>query len=170
MKNLIKEQLQNGDVLHCSSNGFLGRCIKFLTRSKINHTATILKIDNEVFISDSQKNGTNIKTLENWISVYEYDYKIHRYNFGSPVWGKTFRYRALSKVGVTPYDIPSLLLWQPLFLFTGKWYGRTEEKAEKRMYCSEYVAWCHKIPEWWEMNPDKLFKTLTETGNFTLIE
>lgn len=170
MKQLIKENLCHGDVLHCSSNGILGRCIKFLTRSKINHSALVIKIDDEVFICDSQKNGTNLKTLENWVKAYNYDYKIHRYKFNNPIWGRKIRIRALSKIGVTGYDFTSLVFWQPLYLLTGKWFGRTKEKAEKRMYCSEFVAWVHSIGFWWEENPDSLFKTLDQLGTFDLIE
>lgn len=165
---LSKQTLSHGDILHCSSNGFLGRCIKFVTRSTINHTAIVLLIDGEVFISDSQQNGTNLKTLENWNNAYNYQYKIHRYKFNSEKWGRSLRVRALSKIGITGYDFASLLIWQPIYLLTRKWYGRKEGKAEKRMYCSEYVGYCHDIPEFWKHNPDELFKVLSETGFYEL--
>jgi hypothetical protein len=166
--NLPKEKLQNGDILCCTSYGWLGKQIKRFTKSTTNHTALVIKVSNVLMVIDSQKHGTNPKTFENWLAEYGYDYKVFRYRYHNVNWGKAIRGRALAKSGVTGYDFKSLLLWQPLYLITGKWHGRSKEEAEKRMYCSEFVAWVHELPNWWTMSPECV-KKFCENSNFYVL-
>lgn len=167
--NLPKEKLVNGDILVCSSNGWLGKQIKRFTKSTTNHTALVINVSGVLMVIDSQKNGTNPKTFENWLSKYAYDYKVFRYHYGNADWGREIRKRALSKSGVTGYDFASLLLWQPWYLLTGKWKGRTKEQAEKRMYCSEFVAWVHEFPNWWTFSPGAVQDFCEKSIYFILI-
>lgn len=161
--------LKHGDILHCRSNGVLGRIIRKITSSDFNHSATVIKIDGEIFVSGSQSNGTNLKTFENWMHKYNYEFVVSRYKHTTQNWGKNYRKRALSVVGVTGYDYASLILWQPIFMLTKKWKGRKAEKAAKRMYCSEYVAFCHNIPNWFEMNPGMLYDFCLKSKHFDTI-
>lgn len=158
--------LQNGDILHCRSKGVLGKAIRLVSRGEFNHSAIVIKIGRQVFVADSQNNGTNLKTIEVWKKEYNYSYVIHRYIHANKDWGANFRNRALSKTGVTGYDFASLILWQPILLLTGKWFGKKGEKADKRQYCSEYVAWCHEVPNPWEMSPKKLFEWFEGSENY----
>lgn len=63
--------------------------------------------------------------------------------------------RANSKLGRTGYDFSGLLFHQLILQLFGVWIGRKGEKAGKKMYCYEYVAWIYEeyFPEWWSINP-----------------
>lgn len=153
-------KLLTGDVLHCTSNGVLGKSIRTLTKSEFNHTAFVIVIEDITFVIEAQGNGVNLKTYDSWIKEYNYSYILHRYKYHNAEYGKFVRARALSKTGVTGYDIGSLTVFQPVYLLTNKWIGRTKEDAENRFYCSEFVAWVIGIEEFWKYNPDMLYKLL----------
>jgi len=163
---LRSQDLKMGDVLHCTSHGWLGRIIQKLTKSRINHTALVIEVWGEIFIIDAQKDGTNLRSLDNWNKMFSYKYKIHR----PKKFNEDLRNRAVSKIGATPYDFVSLILWQPIYILTGIWKGHTRSHAEDRMYCSEYVSWVYNLPNWWELSPNAVFETLSKDKNFTLIE
>ena len=160
MIKLEEIKLQHGDVLHCTSKSWLARTIQKMTKSHINHTSLMLEIDGAMYVIDAQKNGVNLKTLENWLENFKYTYVLHRKRKPTTQWNKGISIRALSKVGVTPYDFASLLIWQPIYILTGKWKGRTEDRADDRFYCSEYVAWVLGLENWWECSPDLVYKAL----------
>jgi len=166
MEILQKSELKSGDVLHCTSNGVLGRLIQKFTKSRINHTALVIEIWSELFIIDSQKDGTNPRPFYEWVMKYNYKYKIHR----PTVFTKDEKFKAVSKWGHTPYDFASLLIWQPIYILTGKWHGRKEPRADGRMYCSEYVAWVFDLNHWWKLSPQAVFDSMVESGKFELIE
>lgn len=167
---ITKEKIQNGDILVCSSNGWLGRQIKRFTRSDVNHVAMAIKVGGVLMVIDSQKDGTNPKTYENWLKKYGYDFKVFRYTWANPQWGKSIREKALSKSGVTGYDFIALLWHQPRYLLTGKWKGKKGDDAARRMYCSEFVAWCHSLPNWWEMSPADVLRFCQNSENYIHIK
>lgn len=166
METLRKSELKSGDVLHCTSNGLLGKLIQKFTKSRINHTALVIEVWGELFIIDSQKDGTNPRPFQEWVMKYDYKYKIHRpLNFSNRT-----KYMAVSKWGHTPYDFASLFIWQPIYILTGRWHGRKEPRADGRMYCSEYVSWVFELPNWWRLSPQAAFDTMIKSGKFELIE
>jgi hypothetical protein len=161
-----KPQLKSGDVLHCTSNGVLGKLIQKFTKSKINHTALVIEVWGELFICDSQIDGTNLRPFEEWVKKYNYTYSISR----PLAFPDYYRERAMSKIGHTPYDLKSLFITQPIYQLTGKWVGRPEERADTKMYCSEYVSWVFNLPEWWKNSPQKVFEILSNSDVFYFIE
>jgi hypothetical protein len=64
--------------------------------------------------------------------------------------------RANDKLG-TRYDISSLVIHQVIYRTLGIWIGRTMEQAEKKMVCSEYVAWCFRLHNWWTYSAAEIF-------------
>jgi len=161
MKNLNNVELREGDILHCMSNGWLAKLIKFFTRSKINHTALVLNIYGKLFIVDSQIKGTNPRPLIEWAKKYNYTYEISRpknFSIGH-------KKLAISAFGHTPYDFASLI-FQAWYQITGKWIGKTYEEAKKRMYCSEFVAYVFQMHKWWKMSPAKLYEETRNNINF----
>lgn len=63
-----------------------------------------------------------------------------------------------SKLGVK-YDFFGLVVWQPIYILTNKWFGK---KNNRKLYCSEFVAdVCNKFigmyPNKDEINPAKLY-------------
>lgn len=62
--------------------------------------------------------------------------------------------RAESVIGVSRYDFVGLI-HQAIYLTTGKWIGKRDDSAARRMYCFEYVAWVYKhvFPMWFRITP-----------------
>lgn len=169
IRKLEANKLMHGDILHCYSSGFLGKAIQWFTKSRINHTAIVLKINNVTLIADSQANGTNLKTLENWKKKYSYNYMIHRRKVMGAATRAHITRKVFSRMGITGYDFASLLIWQPWYIISGRWKGKKKKEAEKRMYCSEFAAWVYDVPGWWEKSPQALMDHLNESYHFNLL-
>ena len=165
LKNLNTIQLKEGDVLHCTSNGWLAKLIKFFTKSKINHTALVVKMGYHLFIIDAQANGVNVKTVDEWTRKYKYKYIISR----PREFSSTHKHKAFSRIGITGYDFMALLnqLW---YVLTGIWTGKTHESARHRMYCSEFVAYVFNIEEWWKKSPKDVYEIMDKNTNFITIK
>jgi len=160
-----KPQLKSGDVLHCTSNGVIGKIIQKFTKSKRSHTALVIEVWDELFICDSQIDGTNLRPFEEWVKKYNYTYSISR----PLAFPDYYRERAMSKIGHTPYDLKSLFITQPIYQLTGKWVGRPEERADTKMYCSEYVSWVFKLKEWWKNSPQRVFDIMSNSEDFYFV-
>jgi hypothetical protein len=148
-------QYKTGDIFHCRSYGVIGRLIRKATKSEYNHSAVFIEIWGQGYIMDSQAKGTNLIPFEEWEKKWGYEYIVHRDPFLED--RKSFALRAMSKSGNTGYDFGSLILRQPIKLITGKWHQKPEKK-EERMYCSEFVAWCHHIESFYRMSPQDLYE------------
>lgn len=166
MKTLDKNTLQSGDVLHCTSERLLSRIIRKLTKGRVNHSALAIEVWGELFIIDAQKDGTNLRPISEWNKKYKYSYKIFRpTDFSTEI-----RSKAISKIGSTPYDFLSLIVWQPIYILTGKWHGRSKENADDRMYCSEYIAWLFNYENWWQLSPQAVYDIMENDPRFSRIE
>lgn len=154
-----KKELQTGDVLHCRRNTFIAKCIKLFTKSRFNHTAMVVEIWGVICIIDSQNDGTNIRTFEQWKKKYNYKYEVTTLNLSDQE-KREMSKKALSMVGVTKYDFVSLLIWQPMYILFGKWHGKKNASANKRMYCSEFVAWVLGLDRYWALSPQDVFEEL----------
>jgi hypothetical protein len=158
-------ELQAGDVLHCTSKGFLARAIQWFTKSRINHTALVIELQGKLFVIDSQRDGTNPRPLQEWMDKFNYEFCFHRpLNHDIEV----IQVRALAKSGHTSYDFAALLWHQPVYILTGKWIGR-RHTADKKMFCSEYVAWVYNFPNWHKLSPQALYEAMNDHEDFLLI-
>ena len=142
-------KLKTGDILHCTGKGILARAIMKFTKSPFSHTAVFVSVWGQDYVIDAQSDGVNLRPFEAWKEKFNYQYRVTRV---ANVDEKPFALNALSKAGVTAYDFISLVIKQPISLITGNW--REERKdPTKKMYCSEYAAWCHGIKHFNRMNP-----------------
>lgn len=151
---------QTGDILHCRSYGLLGTLIRKFTKSEFNHSAIFIEVWGQPYIMDAQKDGTNLRPFEEWKRVYDYDYIVHRKEL-SELRKRDLAKRALSKSGHTGYDFISLIIKHPIQLITGKWKYKGDRETEK-MFCSEFVSWCHEIGSSYRMSPGDLYKYCIE--------
>lgn len=73
---------------------------------------------------------------------------------------KSIAYRANAKLGVTKYDFLGLI-YQAIFLTTGKWIGPRGEKADKRQYCFEYIGWVYinLFPKHYRITPGEIINS-----------
>ena len=146
--------LKTGDILHCSGKKLLSRLIKKATKSKFSHSAVFIEIWGQPYVLDAQKDGVNVRPLNDWLEKYNYNITVHRSS--NLVNEKTFAQRALTKVGHTAYDFESLLIRQPIELLTGKWVEKGD--TTKAMYCSEYIAWIYGVEKAYKFSPQDLYE------------
>lgn len=157
-------ELKTGDILHCKGKSLLSKLIMFFTSSKFSHSALVVETWGQLYVVDAQKNGVNPRPLLDWIKHYNYDVKVSVPIVEFDV--KAFSIKCFSKVGFTPYDFVSFLVYQPYYLITGKWVGKTNENANGSMYCSEFVGWIHQSPNYWELSPKDIFNLFSQSANF----
>ena len=148
-------ELKTGDILNCSGKNLLSKIIKLFTKSRFSHTAIFIEIWGEQFIMDAQKDGIQLRPFKEWVKKYNYDYEIRRapYELNQVNFSK----RMTSRLG-TPYDVKSLVIGQPIEIFTSKWVTDKHEDYTKKMYCSEFVAWCYGVQEYYKMSPQDLYE------------
>ena len=127
--------LQTGDILHCTRKSLLSWLIRKITKGDFNHTAIVIEIWGQIYIVDSQKDGTQLRPFNIWQKKWGYKYKISRPIDIDPV---EFSIRALSKTD-TGYDFSTLLIRGPWKLLTGRWKNKKNE--DDKLYCSEFWAW-----------------------------
>lgn len=155
--------LKTGDILHCSRKGIVATLIRKFTKSPISHTAVAIEVWGEMYIIDAQKNGVNLKPLEEWLVKYKYQFIVAR-----PVLGvdeREFSLHAFKKIGVTGYDFASLLWRHPRAIITGTW-RKKYDPTDTSMVCSQYVAYCYDILNAYRMTPKDMFDYTSE-GGFT---
>lgn len=151
-------ELKTGDILHCSGKGILARAIMKFTKSEFSHTAVFVRVWGQDYVIDAQRDGVHLRPFEAWKEKFHYKFKVTRV---PNIEERAFALNALSKAGVTAYDFISLVIKQPWSLITGNW--RTERRdPTKKMYCSEYVAWCHGIGGYNRMNPKDVWNFCME--------
>lgn len=167
MKNSqIAEHLMPGDVLHCTGDSFLSKAIQLFCRSRINHTAFVIEIAGIIYIIDSDAHGVNPKLLEHWMKKNNYKFYVSRpdpEHFDID----QLCIKALSQSGVTNYDFGSLFWHQIKYQLTGKWSGKTDIEAEKRMYCSEFIAWVFSLKYWYSLSPQDVFDYMLTSKHFS---
>lgn len=154
--------LQTGDVLHCTRNKIISRIIRRFTKSDFSHSALFISIDGSPFIMDAQKDGVNIRPFNAWMKRYKYQFIISRKDGWSENIEnvKLFVRNAMSKSGVTPYDFRGLILEQPFkILFKRRIYRIGYD--DKRLYCSEFVAWAWGATNY-QLSPQDLYNWCTE--------
>jgi hypothetical protein len=158
MKITNSSLLRNGDVLHCKRNSFLSKAIRFFTVSdKTSHTAIVLKIHGNVFIVDSQADGTRIREFDQWNEKYNYDVIITRK-------GKISEEELIERVKVylnSPYGFFDLLR-HVIFYRLGVWLGSKREG--KRLTCSEFVMSVFGGEEAYRFSPEDAYIWCLENG------
>jgi len=155
--------IQAGFILLYKSNSFVSRMIRFFMKCPYHHAGLVVELWGELFVAESNMHGLTVNNLLDSIKKskilvlkpkIEVD-PIQINKFVIPILGKH------------KYDIMSLIVYQVIYLFTGKWIGRKDEHAKKRLYCSEFVAYVYFslygiFPEWYKTNPRMIF----ENSNF----
>jgi len=159
------------DILFTRRDKWLSRQIRRFTRSNWSHVAIVLNYNGVIFVVDSQKNGTNIKEFSVWMDQYKYEFiRVRRWDWSTRPYKGQVIDRIHKVMGVTGYDFKSLLIKQPIYLLTGKWLGKKNEAATKRMYCSEFVAYAFNMNKFWKMHPQKLLDEMYAHPDFMFLD
>jgi hypothetical protein len=155
--------IKPGFVLMYRSNKFISKAIRFFLKCPYHHVGLVIELWGELFVAESKRHGLEINRLEDSIRYsrilvlkpkFEYD-SVQINKFVVPLLGKH------------KYDIMSLYFFQLVYLLTGKWIGKRDEHASKRLYCSEFVAYVFhnfygRFHDWYKTNPRMIF----ENSNF----
>lgn len=168
----MKSKLQTGDILHCSGHSWISKCIMFFTKSNITHSATFISIWGHDYIFDSQKDGTNLRPLEEWKKEFGYDVIVMR--CPQLIDEREFALKALSLSGHTAYNFKLFAIRYPIKIIkswiTGKPVVMNREADEDHtMICSESVAWEHGLENPQDYTPKKLYEYCVK-NNWILIE
>jgi hypothetical protein len=144
---------KTGDILHCKGSGIISKGIKLFIKSDITHTAMFIELWGQPFIIEAQAKGIYTIPFDEWVNKWGYKYEVHR----SPreINEKLIAIKAMSKLGHTGYDFKSFLIRKPIHIITGKW--KVKDNEDKRMFCSEFVAWVHNIPYSERLTPKDLY-------------
>lgn len=138
----IKSNLKTGDVLHCQGHKLLARTIRKVIKSRLSHTAIVIRMEGRLFVADSQREGVNLRSFDEWQRKYKYKFFVSRFGCSSSIIEEKFmRERMFKTLGIIKYDYASLLIHQPIYLLTGKWPRKKPHKENKRFYCSQFVAY-----------------------------
>lgn len=153
----IEKVLETGDVVVSRTNfrwnyplGYLSAIIRFFAKTEYNHAALVVFNWGKPFTNEAIGNGVVAHPFGNRLKGK----KIKVLRLYDPDSEQVIAMKANSKVGVAKYDVIGLI-YQAIYLTTGKWFGKTEEASEKRMYCFEYVAWVYEyiFTEYWRVTP-----------------
>lgn len=148
-------KLETGDILHCRGRRLLSRLIMRFTKSRKSHTAIVVECWGQLYVVDAQRRGVNPTPLYDWHKHYGYEITVSRdLNLSDK---KALSIKSFSKVGLTRYDISSLFIIYPIYLFTGKWIAK-KSKDDNKNYCSDYVAWVKGFDNYWKMSPEDVYQ------------
>ena len=133
---------------------YVSLIIRKVLKTWFNHIAIIVIIENAVFVAESTAGGVKITPFKQWSK--DSFIEIQR--------NDRLTQNALSRImkyqGFTGYDYKSLVWYQIILQFFGKWEGKKREAAAERLYCSEYYALVDKesFPQWWRTTPKDIYK------------
>lgn len=157
--NSVDFDLKGGDVLHCTRDTFLSKLIRRVTRSeKTSHTALCIELYGEIFIVDSQYDGTRIRTFEEWTNDYSYKYIVTR----PPVRiSNANMLKGVSHYINTSYGYVDLVR-HLIKSVTGVWLGGKRE--DDHLVCSEFVMRIYGNPEAYKTTPAEAYLWCLESG------
>jgi len=148
--------LQTGDIVFYTRKRVLGKLIKIISKSKVSHCGIVVDLHGTLKISEATECGIVLSDI-NILDDKEHTILRHKeYIKLDYIKEQYLRKRIVSKLN-TKYDYISLLFYQVMYQVFGKWYGKTEEEADDKLYCSEYVAWIYELKNWWLCSPDDVF-------------
>ena len=129
-------------VLVCYGRSTISKLISIFTKSKITHVGFKVILEGKVFIAESQKDGFQLKTYENWAKQFKYKYE----EYEVPSSYKDVRLNIYDNLSQVPYDFRLFVLRYPRHILS-KMFNRKDKldsvrNEEKRQICSESVAFC----------------------------
>lgn len=147
--------LGNGIYVGLTSNKFelrnpgtwLSRIIQLVCKSKWNHAVVILIFYNYQIVIHAQA-WVRVEMFDDWCQKSDRDLAL--YHTLKPV-DKLWLFRQINKL----YDVMGLV-WQLIFICTGKWLGSTGIKADEFFFCSELTVRMMNVPFPYQYAPNKI--------------
>lgn len=124
---------------------WLATLIRFFAGVKYNHVGIVIGTD----IFEAIGRGIVRRPLLQRISGRKI--KVNRRKSHLP--DEIIKQRAFYNLG-RKYDFAGLLWFQLWFQLFKHWIGfKSPEKAARKFYCYEFVAYVHDEKDWWKVNP-----------------
>lgn len=151
--------IQPGDVLLYHSHNLISKVIRFFIKSPFSHASLVVELWGELFIAESTMKGLTVSPLRDSIKGSKILILKPKMEI-DPIKINKF---VIPLLGKHKYDLMSSLIFQFIFLITGKWIGLRGVQAKNRLYCSEFVAFVffslyNIFPDWYEINPRMIFE------------
>ncbi len=134
---------------------WLSAIIRWFTKSYWQHTACIIVLYGEIFVIEADPKIIPIKWVdfckEKIVKISAPNFKINK---------KELAKILLSRSG-NSYDYAGTLVHQAIYQLSGIWLGHTESFADRKLYCSEYIAWAYNkimqiFPNYYKTTPKDL--------------
>ena len=120
---------------------YLSVLIRLFTKSYWNHTAVGVVLNGHDWVLDANQNGVVLDPWDVWINKYG----VKKYAITPS--NKEIETGALLKYVGRPYDFLSVFIWQPIYILTGKWLGKTGIDASEKTYCTEIYSFVHGLKD-----------------------
>jgi hypothetical protein len=157
-----KIELRSGDVVLFRNEfvlthpkTWLSAAVRFFTKCQYNHCGIIVSSWCTFMINEAKGYGIVTSPANRYLQRNKTKILILR--FSPQPSERAICTRANSKLA-TKYDRSNLVIHQVILRTLGIWIGRTEKAAENKMVCSEYVAWCFELEEWWLYSAAEILK------------
>jgi len=128
--------------VHTNKN-LLSRIIRWFTGQYYQHSGTVVRIKNKIWIFEEVEEGAVLTPFEDYIKtisegIHEvafYVVDMEEVNINETTTSKWLEF--VKKYKGIPYDFENLLLNQPVKILLKEWIGSTGEDSKKRMICNE---------------------------------
>lgn len=138
--------MENGIYIGLTSNKFelknpgtwLSGLIQFFTKSKWNHAVVVLIFHQYSIVIHAQA-WVRIEMFDDWCKKSDRDVAL--FLTLKPV-DKLWLFRQINRL----YDVMGLV-WQLIFILTGKWLGSKGIKADEFFFCSELTVRMMAVPD-----------------------
>lgn len=169
-QSLEKSTLKTGDILLLKSQTFLGRLIRWFENSNYNHAGILIKIDEQIYISEADRYGIALTKFEDYEEKYGEIYILERNIKINKKQEKQLKEFILDRTGHYPYDFVSLIFRFPIRYIIEKLTGRKiwlqSKNFDKKFTCGEWVAYViYSIfkDKWaenfWQISPADIYLT-----------
>jgi hypothetical protein len=168
MENPILKNIKTGQIISVHTpfvaykpHRYLSSAIRLFTNSFWSHTGIFIWVYGTLCVAEADPK-VKITPFREWCK--DKIIKVSQCRLPIPISENRIANIILSKQGFTNYDFSSLLFFQPIYQLTGIWLGRTyKKKADTKLYCSEYVAWCYNqyngmFIDYYKISPSDLAK------------
>lgn len=169
MEKVEKSFIQPGYILLYRSNRFISKAIRYFLKCPYHHVGLVIEVYDELFVAESKRQGLSINRLNDSIKGSKIMVLKPKFDYNPVEIGKF----VVPLLGKHRYDIMSLYIFQLIYILTGKWLGKKDEHASKRLYCSEFVAYVfHSLynifHDWFKTHPKMIYQS-PDFDHFILI-
>ncbi len=138
---------------------YLGYIIRKISNTYWNHCAIVVDQNGIFYVVEATYPRIKITAYNVWVGLYER--KTQLINIDHNLDEAILKARIVKHLGVK-YDLLSLAVHLPLFLFTRKWWGSKSKRGIDKPYCFELVAWIYDLPNWFNIFPNEFVEITTQ--------